>query len=459
MVSSTPKPARVSRQHPLAVCVAALVSITTPPIALCVAVTNCNDVGPNSLRAAVTNTLTGGTIDMTSLMCSTITLEDSQIVISQQDLTLLGPARRVTIAHDGNYDRVLNHQGVGTLKLENVNVTQGNPYSSSHYVYGGCIFSAGSVYLKSSSVTYCVADTSTALAAGGGVFTAGDLTLINATIAGNVAGSSLSTEGEGGGAHVGGNLAAVSSSIRNNSTKGSYNSFHGGVGVYKSFSISGSTISGNSANVIGGLAAVQSYGPGILDNSTISGNHASSRVGGAYLSVPTTVRNSTIAFNTAVIGKVQSFYQSPGLAIGTNSATVTIDLESSIISNNTYVINGTTIENDFGQQPIGSGTITVTGHHNLIPASLTTFAPNVVTVSSCPLLGPLRDNGGPTQTHALLTHSLAIDEGSNPILQEYDQRGAPYKRSDGVFANFTDIGAYEVQQEDVVFNAGFDGCP
>lgn len=459
MVDSTLKPSRVSRQHPLAVCVAALVSITTPAIALCVAVTNCNDVGPNSLRAAVTNTLTGGIIDMTSLTCSTITLEDAQIVIPQNDLTLLGPDNRVTIAHDGNYDRVLNHQGSGTLKLENVNVMLGNPYSATHYVTGGCIYSAGSVYLKNSSVTDCAADANKLLAQGGGIFTIRDLTLINATIAGNAAGTQYSVQGEGGGAHVGGSLNAVSSSIRNNSAKGTYNSFHGGVGVYKGFSISGSTISGNSASIIAGLAAIQSTGVGILDNSTISGNHASSRIGGAYLSIPATIRNSTIAFNTAAIGKVQSYYQSPGLATGGYNATITIDLESSIISNNTYLSNGTMIENDFGQLSFGSGIITVAGQHNLIVASLTTFAPNVVTVTSCPLLGPLRNNGGPTQTHALLTHSPAIDAGSNPILQEYDQRGAPYKRSDGVFANFTDIGAYEVQQEDVVFNAGFDGCP
>jgi hypothetical protein len=114
------------RRRPLAACVAALFALGAPEMGSCVAVTNCNDVGPNSLRAAITNTPSGGTVDMTGLtMCSTITLEDFQIVIPQQDLTILGPPTGITIAHDGNYDRVLNHQGNGLLRLGNLMITVG----------------------------------------------------------------------------------------------------------------------------------------------------------------------------------------------------------------------------------------------------------------------------------------------------------------------------------------------
>jgi hypothetical protein len=38
----------------------------------------------------------------------------------------------------------------------------------------------------------------------------------------------------------------------------------------------------------------------------------------------------------------------------------------------------------------------------------------------------------------------------------HDQRGSPFARASNAVA---DIGAYEVQQGDVVFNNGFDGCP
>ena len=44
-----------------------------------------------------------------------------------------------------------------------------------------------------------------------------------------------------------------------------------------------------------------------------------------------------------------------------------------------------------------------------------------------PKLSPLADNGGPTQTMALLTGSLAVDAGSNALIPSgvtTDQRGA-----------------------------------
>src|SRR4029077_18576398 len=55
------------------------------------------------------------------------------------------------------------------------------------------------------------------------------------------------------------------------------------------------------------------------------------------------------------------------------------------------------------------------------------------------LLGPLADNGGRTQTHALRAGSPAIDAGSNPAGLTTDQRGPGFVRTFG----FTDIGAYE----------------
>ena len=62
-----------------------------------------------------------------------------------------------------------------------------------------------------------------------------------------------------------------------------------------------------------------------------------------------------------------------------------------------------------------------------------------------PLLAPLADNGGPTQTHALLPNSPAIDAGDSSG-STTDQRGAfraanqpPANASDG-----SDIGAFEL---------------
>ena len=55
-----------------------------------------------------------------------------------------------------------------------------------------------------------------------------------------------------------------------------------------------------------------------------------------------------------------------------------------------------------------------------------------------PLLGSLANNGGPTQTHALLPGSVAIGSGDDATAPPRDQRG--YVRSGA-----SDIGAYEFE--------------
>jgi hypothetical protein len=60
-----------------------------------------------------------------------------------------------------------------------------------------------------------------------------------------------------------------------------------------------------------------------------------------------------------------------------------------------------------------------------------------------PLLGPLQDNGGPTETHALLEGSLAID-GCTQCTVNKDQRGIGRPQYD-----HCDVGAYEVREPPV----------
>lgn len=77
------------------------------------------------------------------------------------------------------------------------------------------------------------------------------------------------------------------------------------------------------------------------------------------------------------------------------------------------------------------------------------------TITDDPLLGSLRDNGGPTQTHSLLAGSPALDHGNNAAALQFDQRGSGYARVAGPQA---DIGAFEFQQEitDRIFADGFE---
>jgi hypothetical protein len=66
---------------------------------------------------------------------------------------------------------------------------------------------------------------------------------------------------------------------------------------------------------------------------------------------------------------------------------------------------------------------------------------NIIIDHANPLLGPLQNNGGPTQTMALLPGSLAIGHGNNAKAPATDQRGVA--RMD-VAGETTDIGAFEL---------------
>jgi hypothetical protein len=67
-------------------------------------------------------------------------------------------------------------------------------------------------------------------------------------------------------------------------------------------------------------------------------------------------------------------------------------------------------------------------------------------IGSDPLLEPLADNGGSTQTMALDADSPAIDAGTNTGCPATDQRGVARPQE-----NSCDIGAYEAQSGDTVY--------
>jgi len=89
------------------------------------------------------------------------------------------------------------------------------------------------------------------------------------------------------------------------------------------------------------------------------------------------------------------------------------------------------------------------GDFNLLGSGDTTGGAGDITGEDNPLLGLLADNGGPTQTHALLPGSPAIDAGDPSPFDPpaNDQRGAPFARiaDGGVNGPRMDIGAFELQ--------------
>lgn len=77
--------------------------------------------------------------------------------------------------------------------------------------------------------------------------------------------------------------------------------------------------------------------------------------------------------------------------------------------------------------------------------------------SGDPHLGPLRDNEGPTMTHALLEGSPAIDAGDDASCSSRDQRGMPRTKISA--GKHCDIGAFEFQFPDLVELLGFTVTP
>jgi hypothetical protein len=107
-----------------------------------------------------------------------------------------------------------------------------------------------------------------------------------------------------------------------------------------------------------------------------------------------------------------------------------------------------------------SGSIIAAGRSTACRGSVNSGGDNLFSDASCgfgnddlsgidPLLGPLQDNGGTTETHALLPGSPAIDAGGDDC-GDADQRGVSRPQDgDGNGKAVCDIGAFEVSSSSV----------
>ena len=462
------------KHHPLAACVAAALALASPfAVGAATWTVNTCDQGntgsgtTGSLRYAATNAVSGDTIDMTGLTCSTISLTTGAIVFTQNAITLNGPGMAnltVTGKYKGNVekDRIFTHNGTGTFSVNNLSVSEGYRYVASGYAQGGCIYSAGTASLSHVGVYFCGAYAkASGRGQGGGVYAKNAVDVKYSHVILNTAAAAPGHGGYGGGVYAGANFTAKYSTISAN-TAGKNGGFGvgGGVVLLGSGSVIASTISGNTAKDNGGGIYAHNFFTSAsnsltIENSTISGNSAGYYTGGVAVNAGKVyLDNSTIVFNTANRGRFGSYpftYRAPGVATSDAYGPVAVTMQSTLIANNTYG----SIEYDLSVPKRSGTTVTFSGANNLVRATFAAVPAGTIKIS-CPLLGPLRNNGGLTQTHALLSHSPGIDQGNNSLNLTWDQRGSPYARVSGSAA---DIGAYEVQQADVIFNNGFDGCP
>jgi len=304
---------------------------------------------------------------------------------------------------------------------------------------------------------------------GGGIYSGrSELTIMNSTISANT------TEGivaDGGGIMIReGNALIVGSTINDNSLLGdgawgggiqfvgleptssltlsestvSGNSTNGGLGtggglrvLAHQATISGSTISNNlSSDNGGGIAifAARDDAEILIQNTTISDNRAADSGGGVYIGTqpPVQISHSTIAFNTS-----DADMSGEGAGGGVFVANGDVLLDHTIVAGNH---DNTGAANDV------AGVINAN-------RSLVGFGAK--------FLAPLADNDGPTQTHALLPGSPALDAGDPELFVDdlgvplHDQRGAPFTR---VAGGRIDIGAYEHQQHFLPGDYNLDGA-
>jgi predicted outer membrane repeat protein len=394
-------------------------------------VVNNNDSGAGSLRQAIINSNnTPGT--------NRIDFNTTGIIQLQSGLVLSD-----TVEIPGPGSGLLTVRGSGTSSVFTINpgatvTLSGLTISNGHSVDGGGIHSDGNLTLSN-----CIVTGNSASNTAGGIFSTGVLTITGSTISNNNAvagGSGINNtgtlvitngvvSGNTGASNGGGISNSGTFTITNSTISGNSGTTGGGISNSSTLTITNSTISGNTVGSNGG--GISSSGTLTVTNSTISGNSAGANSGGIELTAGSlTLSSSTISNNTATSGSGGGIHRSAG----------TTALLNNIIAGNTG--------------PSGrdlSGAFTSQGYNLVGNASGFSFSGittgNLVGVAN-PALGPLANNGGPTQTQALLTGSPALNAGSNAGAPLTDQRGQPR-----IFGLTIDMGAYE-QNDFVVGDSG-----
>jgi hypothetical protein len=226
----------------------------------------------------------------------------------------------------------------------------------------------------------------------------------------------------------------ITNNVASSDVFGASSGSGGAIYIHGPATIAYSTISSNAADVGGAIVSTDSVQ---LENTTISGNTAS-------LYGAASVRSAALYGSTVVLNSSKLPNVSGGIAASYLTA------ESSMIALNRNGTGGMSQPSDL---VVGSGY--VFGANNLIVS--TNVAVPLDTVRGCPHIAPLMDNGGATQTHALLQPSPAIDAGNTVVPFTWDQRGISYAR---VVNGLPDIGAYEWSEDtgDEIHFSGFETC-
>jgi hypothetical protein len=363
-------------------------------------VTNCSGSSSvsGSLPYEVANAPGGATIEFAlSPPCTTITPASTMDI--GENLTISGPGASALTVSGGGTQVIFDVVGVPSYVNATISgLTLEDGHSSN---YGGAIYN----YDATLNVTDSTLAGDIAADGGGAIYSYSNATL-------NVTDSTLSDD---------------------SATGGSYE-YGGTIDNYGTMTVTGSTFSGDSADLGGGIFddghAVS------ITNSTFSGDSAAEGGGGFFASdaAATTIENSTFVGSTET-GLVVD--QTP-LSLG---GTIVADSAS---GGDCYIDDSPLT--DLGDNLADDSTCELTAGSDL-PDTSAGLDPS-----------GLENNGGPTQTVALEPGSAAIDQVNNASLcPATDQRGAPRSVPCDIGAYDTDWGpAIEV---DVSGSETFGGSP
>ncbi|MEH1895466.1 MAG: VCBS domain-containing protein [Nostoc sp.] len=372
-------------------------------------VTNTNDSGEGSLRQAIlnananpdANTITFAGSVFTDGTPDTITLTSGELVITNA-LTI-------------------NGLGASNLSISgnSFSVDDGNSSNEIAVAINGLTIRDGFGIFNVENLTINNSSISGNTGIFGSIYNLGTATITNSTISGNSGGYAGITNG--------GTATITNSTISGNS------GLTGGILNGGTATITNSTISGNS----GSAGGIVNAGTTTITNSTISGNTAQDSGGGINNQATLSIINSTITNNTA-----DSDNDGSGDGGGVfNDVGGTVTAKNTIIAGN--FDSGNQAPDIFGA---------VTGNANnligsLIGASGSIGTGSDITFASAGItninqvIGSLANNGGATQTHAIVSGSAAINAGNNALIPSgvtTDQRGITR-----TIGGTVDIGAYE----------------
>ena len=329
---------------------------------------------------------------------ATVTLSSARYILNpegnQGEIKILRPitiqgstgANRTTIAAtnvsgSGNQSRAFN---IGNTTATIRDLVIENGFSND---VGGAILNRGNLTLNQVTL-----QNNTTGNDGGAIYnaTGNQLTINNSTLKDNTAAD------DGGAIANHGTMTINNSTINNNIANSGSSMFSGGGGILNTteatLTINNSTISGNRAKVGGGI---RNDGALSLDSTTITNNTATSGGGGVVNTANpitsailgrTTIKNTIVAKNIAPTAQLRS----QDVAGGAGSFT------------------------DLGQNLIGVRD----GFNSTIA---TTTKSGTSTNPLDPKLAVLGNYGGPSETHALLLNSPALNVGNTSLVN--DQRG------------------------------------